>query len=186
MRRLHATTQSLIGQRVTSIDWSICDHSNRSWTNVARPCLFLRTNPASEKLGIASLSAIVQWVSCKTMMKTLFLSVGYLVRLTLFALSSALVSCRMLGLRSTSAAATLMCLEKGVPSPRRTHPARKTVVVLVVTAFGWHFKNSVTGRVTKRHLSSSAGYSMTSVKKETRGKKYFLFGSHNCALYWYA
>ena len=32
-----------------------------------------RIDPASEKLGITSLSAVVQWVSCTTMMKALFL-----------------------------------------------------------------------------------------------------------------
>ena len=54
-------------------DWSTSDHSNRSWTNVARPWFLLRTDPASEKLGITSLSAVVQWVSRRTMMKALFL-----------------------------------------------------------------------------------------------------------------
>ena len=33
----------------------------------------LRTDSASEKLGITSLSAVVQWVSCRTMASALFL-----------------------------------------------------------------------------------------------------------------
>jgi len=41
--------------------------------NVARPWFLLRTDPASEKLGISSLSTVVQWVFCRTMMKALFL-----------------------------------------------------------------------------------------------------------------
>jgi len=56
-----------------SRDWSTSYHSNRSWTNVARPWFLLRIDPASEKLGITSLSAVVQWVSCRMMMKALFL-----------------------------------------------------------------------------------------------------------------
>jgi len=67
LRRQRTRTQSLIG------DWSTSDHSNRSWTNVAGPCFLLRIDPASEKLGITSLSAVVQWVSCRTMMNALFL-----------------------------------------------------------------------------------------------------------------
>jgi len=54
-------------------DWSTSDHSNRSWTHVARPWFLLRIDPASEKLGITSLSAVVRWVSCRTMMKAAFL-----------------------------------------------------------------------------------------------------------------
>jgi len=49
-------------------DWSTSDHSNRSWTNVARPWFLLRIDPASEKLGITSLPAVVQWGSCRTTM----------------------------------------------------------------------------------------------------------------------
>jgi len=37
-------------------DCSTSDHSNRSWTNVARLWFLLRTDPASAKLGIISLS----------------------------------------------------------------------------------------------------------------------------------
>ena len=44
-------------------DWSTRDHSSRSWTNVARPCFLLRTDPASEKLRITSLSAVVHMVA---------------------------------------------------------------------------------------------------------------------------
>ena len=53
--------------------WSTSDHFNRSWTNVERPWFLLRTDPASEKLGIISLSAVVQWVSWRTMKCALFL-----------------------------------------------------------------------------------------------------------------
>ena len=41
--------------------------------NASRPCFLLRTDPANEKLGITCLSAVVQWVSCRTMMEALFL-----------------------------------------------------------------------------------------------------------------
>jgi len=54
-------------------DWSTSDHSNRSWTHVVRPWFLIRTDPASEKFGMTSLSAVVQWVSCRTMIKALFL-----------------------------------------------------------------------------------------------------------------
>jgi len=40
-------------------DWSTNAHSNWSWTNVARSCFLLRTDSASEELGITSLSAVV-------------------------------------------------------------------------------------------------------------------------------
>jgi len=41
--------------------------------NVARVCFLLRTDPPSEKLGVTSLSAVGQWVSCRRMMmKALF------------------------------------------------------------------------------------------------------------------
>jgi len=40
---------------------STSDHSNSSWTNVARPWFLLRIDPASEKLAITSLSPDVQW-----------------------------------------------------------------------------------------------------------------------------
>jgi len=54
-------------------DWSTSGHSNRSWTNVARSWFLFRTETASQNLGITSLSAVVQWVSCRTTMKALFL-----------------------------------------------------------------------------------------------------------------
>jgi len=44
-------------------DWLTSDYSNCSWTSMARSCLLLRTDPAIVKLGITSLSAVVQWVS---------------------------------------------------------------------------------------------------------------------------
>jgi len=37
-------------------DYSTSGHSNRSWTNVARSWFLLRTDPASAKLSITSLS----------------------------------------------------------------------------------------------------------------------------------
>jgi len=54
-------------------DWSTSGHSNRSWPNVARPWFLLKTDPASEKLGITCLSGLVQWVVCRTMMKAVLL-----------------------------------------------------------------------------------------------------------------
>jgi len=44
-------------------DWSTSDHSSHSWTNVARPYFLLRTDPASEKLRITSLSGVSQMVA---------------------------------------------------------------------------------------------------------------------------
>jgi len=63
------------------------DHSNRSWTNVARQWFLLRTDPGCEKLGITSLSAVVQWVSCRTMMKALFLQASCSIMLILLSVS---------------------------------------------------------------------------------------------------
>jgi len=61
----HATSTHNHSVSDCSGDWSTSDHSNRSWTYVSRPWFLLRTDPASEKLGITSLSAGVQWVSCR-------------------------------------------------------------------------------------------------------------------------
>jgi len=63
----------LVSCNVSAQPLNLCDHSNRSWTNVARLYFLLRTDPAIEMLGITSLSAVVQWVSCRAMMKALFL-----------------------------------------------------------------------------------------------------------------
>jgi len=46
-------------------DWSTKVRSNCSWINVARPYFLFRTDPTGVKLGITSLSALVQWVSWK-------------------------------------------------------------------------------------------------------------------------
>ena len=118
----------------SSGDWSTSDHSNRSWTNVARPLFLLRTDPASEKLGITSLSAVVQWVSCRTMMKALFLYASCSMTEILFTVSPSVFSWSMLG-RGCSAEFLLPRPEKGVfwPTPCRTHPVRVTVVAPVVT-----------------------------------------------------
>ena len=66
--------------------WSTSVHSNRSWTNVARPCSCSGLTQLSEKLGITSLSVVVQWVSWRTMTSALFLwassGVGNLINIT--------------------------------------------------------------------------------------------------------
>jgi len=69
LRRLRTTTQSLIGLE-TDRAVTIPTARGQTWS---RPWFLLRIDPASEKLGITSLSAVVQWVSCRTMMKALFL-----------------------------------------------------------------------------------------------------------------
>ena len=61
-------------------DWSTSDHSNWSWTNVARLCFLLRTGPANEMLEITSMSVVVQWVSCRALMNALFLQASCLVK----------------------------------------------------------------------------------------------------------
>jgi len=66
-------------------------------------------------------------------MNALFLWDSCSITLILFAVIPSVFSCSMLGLQSSSAAATLPRLEKGVPSPRRTHPAWVAAVALVVT-----------------------------------------------------
>jgi len=67
----------LVSCKITVSDcsgnWSTSVHSNCSRTNVARPCFMLRTDPASERLGITNLSAVVQWVSRRTMTNASFL-----------------------------------------------------------------------------------------------------------------
>ena len=50
----HATSAHDHSVSVFSVVWSTSDHSNRSWTNVARPWFLPRTDPASAKLGIIS------------------------------------------------------------------------------------------------------------------------------------
>jgi len=51
-------------------DWSTSVNSKHSWTNVARLWFLLRTDPASAKLGIISLSkAWWQWTYPKFMLK---------------------------------------------------------------------------------------------------------------------
>ena len=94
LRRLRTTTLCLI---VLETDLSTNDHSNRSWTNVARPCFLLSTDPASEKLVITRLSAVVQWVSCRTMMKALLLYASCSATAILFAVSPSVYSWSMLG-----------------------------------------------------------------------------------------
>ena len=73
--------------------------------------------------------ACLQWVSCRTMMKVLFLSASCSMTKILFAVSLLVFSWSMLG------CASLPCPEKGIlwPIPCRTHPARVAVVALVVT-----------------------------------------------------
>ena len=61
--------------------------------NVAKPRFPLRTDPATEKLGITSLSAVVQWVSCRTIMKSLFLSASCSMTKILSAVSPSVFSC---------------------------------------------------------------------------------------------
>ena len=52
-------------------DCSTNDHSNRSWTNVARAWFLLRTDPANAKLGIISLSKTWQYWTCpRTVLKS--------------------------------------------------------------------------------------------------------------------
>ena len=65
-------------------DWSTSDHSNRSWSSVAKPCFLPRTDTVSEKLGITGLSAVVQWISCMTMMHSLFSQASCSITLILF------------------------------------------------------------------------------------------------------
>ena len=118
-------------------DWSTSDHSNRSWTNVARQCFLLRIDPASEKLVITNLSAVVQWVSCRTIMKALYLQASYPVTEVLSAVNPSAFSWSILSRGSSSAALLLLRPEKGVfcPIPRWTHPSRVAVIALVLT--GW-------------------------------------------------
>ena len=114
------------------VAWSQGLHSQG---NVARPCFLLSTDPAVEKLGITSLSAVVQWDSCRTMMKVLFLLASWSITLIFFAVSP-VFSWSMLDRGSPSTAALLLpCLAPGVflPNPRWTHLARVAVVALVVT-----------------------------------------------------
>ena len=98
--------------------WSICDDSNRSWTNVARPCFLLKTDPASEKMGIASLSAVVQWVSWRTGTNALMGEASCSITLILLTVSHSMFICRMLGLWSSSAAETLLS---------KTYPAHQNI-----------------------------------------------------------
>ena len=114
-------------------DWSTAVHSNCSWTDVARPCFLLRTDPASENLGITSLSAVVQWVSWRAMTNTLFFQASCSMTLILLAMSPSMFSCSVLVLRPSSAAGSHF--EKGVslPSLRRAHPARVAMIPLVST-----------------------------------------------------
>jgi len=116
-------------------DWSTSDNYNRPCTNVARPCFLRRTDPTCEKLGITSLFAVVQWVSCGTMMNALFLQASWSITLILFAVRPSVSSCRMLGLRSSSTglrSSSAAAPWKSVPSPRRTHPACVALAALLV------------------------------------------------------
>ena len=60
--------------------------------NVAIPLCPLRTDPATEKLGITGLSAVVQWVPCRTIMKSLFLSASCSMTKILSAVSPSMFS----------------------------------------------------------------------------------------------
>jgi len=61
----------------------------------------LRTDTASEKLGITGLSAVVQWVSCKTMMKALFLQASCSMTEILSAVSPSVFTWSMLDRESS-------------------------------------------------------------------------------------
>ena len=80
---------------------------------MARPWFQLMIDPASEKLGITNLSAVVQWVSGRAMMKALFLYASCSMTAILSAVSPRCVSWRMLG-RGSQAAFLLPRPEKGV------------------------------------------------------------------------
>jgi len=95
-------------------DGSTSDHSNRSWTNVARPWFLLRIDPGSEKLWITSLSAVMQWASCGTMLKALFLLARCSVTEILLSLSPSVCSWSMLGHGSSSAVFLQPRPDKGV------------------------------------------------------------------------
>ena len=99
----------------------------------------------------------MQCVSCRTMVKAMFLEAGCSMTETLFAVSPSVFSWSMLGRGSSSAAFLLPRPEKGVvwPTPRWTHPARVAVVALMVTDLVSLSRNAATGRSTWRHLSSS-------------------------------
>jgi len=141
-----------------SVDWSTSGHTNCLWTNVTRPCFLQRTDPASEKLRIASLFAVVQWVSCRTRTSASFLQASCSMTLILHAMSPSVFICGILGLRSSSLAGMLPRLENGVllSIPRRTHTARVAVVALVTTGLVSTSGNAAAGRAAWRHLSSSS------------------------------
>ena len=118
-------------------DWSTSDHSNRSWINVARPWFLLMTDPASGKLEITILSAVVQWVSCRKKMKALFLQASCSLTEILVCCEPSVFSWSILGRGSSLASFLLPRPEKGVLwlIPRRTHPVQVAVVALVVTVW---------------------------------------------------
>ena len=83
---------------------------------MARPCLLLRIYPASEKLGITSFSAEVQWVSWRTMTLALCFWARRSITLILLAVRPSVFNCSMLsGLRYFSTALLPPRPEKGVP-----------------------------------------------------------------------
>jgi len=86
---------------------------------------------ASRGLDETSLFAVVQWVSCRTIINALFLPASCSITLILFADNASVFSCIMLSLVILGSRHAPR-LETGVPSPRRTHPARIVLVGLVV------------------------------------------------------
>ena len=89
-------------------DWSTSDHSNRSWTNVAKPWFLFRIDPASETLAITSLAAVVKWFSVGRWWKPCSYSLATQWRRScLFSVSPSVFSWSMVG-RSSSSAAFLL------------------------------------------------------------------------------
>ena len=113
--------------------------------------------PSCEKLGITSLSAIVPWFSCRTMMNALFLYASCSIMVMLFSVNPSVFSWTMLGRGSSSAPLLLPRPDKGVfwPSPIWTHPAGAAVVALATTDLESISGNAATWRATWRHLLSS-------------------------------
>jgi len=145
---------------------------------MSRPWFLHRIDPANDKLGITSLSAVMQWVSCRTMMKALLLKASCSLTEILLSVSPSVFSWIMLGRGSSSAAFLLPRPEKGVvwPITRWTHLAQVAVVALMVTYLVSISRNVTTGRATWRHLSSSP--EMTGLHRELRLWCFYLLGHH--------
>ena len=145
LRCLRATTQSLIAV-ATDRPVSIPTSREQTWQDSA--------SPDWPSLWINSLSAVVQWVFCKTMMNALFLWASYSISWSCLQWTPRCSAAEHMIFGYPRQQERCCAWNKVLPSPRRTHPAQVAVAARVATGLKSISRNTATGRTTWKHLLS--------------------------------